>query len=149
MRVVVKFHPDARPPHSPDRGKAVAGPDWENLAALFPGIVWEPYFAGIHPAVLRKFDRLKPAFGTEPFAFETYYVVDNAANHDRDKIARELKKWKGVQTAYAEPGLAPPPSTVDPLNAAQGYQDDAPRGIGSRSFSANTGIAGADIGFIG
>lgn len=153
-RIVVKFKSEVRLPHTADAIrvipflKAQLGIDWDALAELFPGIVWEPYFTGIHPAVLQKFDRLTPPNDPNPIALNSFFVIDNIKNHDRQKILAELRKLPKVETAYVEVGLAAPPSSADPLNINQNYQDDAPRGIGSRSFSDLTGCLGAGIGFV-
>jgi hypothetical protein len=150
-RVVVRFRPEIHLPYSSaaaDHLKERTGHAWSELTENFPGIRLEPYFASIGIATLRKFERLRPAFGTEPFSFTSFYIIEHAANFDRKKLVAELKKWKAVDTAYVEPGLAKAPSGVDPLNVDQKYQDPAVTGIGSREFVLSTGIAGQGIGFV-
>lgn len=149
-RVVVKFRPGVPLPYTEaakDHLKEWTGSSWNDWAGRYPGIRFEPYFASVKLPVLHKFERTPPAFGAGPISLTSFFAIDNAANLDRAKLVRELKAGKGVETAYVESGLAPPPS-FDPKNVDQKFQDLATRGIGSRQFSIDTGITGQGVGFV-
>ena len=137
-RVVVKFGPDARLSYTTEaqaQFAATAPREWTDLIAAHPGIALVPYFSTLPEHTLRSLSQARaPQPAAVPPSLTQYFAIECPAGVDPEAVARSVRSWPNVETAYVEAGPVPPPVNPadDPRNTDQRYQDAAPTGIDVR-----------------
>jgi hypothetical protein len=132
-RIVVKFAPGVRLPHSEaaeaEHAAAYRQP-WEALRSRFASVALRPFFQTLNAAALDDLERRAGAAGLVP-RLGSYFAIIVPHGVDATAAAEVVATWSHVELAYVEGGPVPPPvnPTDDPLSANQGYLSVAPAGI--------------------
>jgi len=152
-RVVVKFRPEVPLSYSAAAAEELASlatREWNELTAAHPGVTLVPYFSTMDEGLLRDFARRPPQPGQAPPppSFASYYAIECPAGVEPEAVARTVRAWSTVETAYVEGGPTPPPlnPSANPRNANQHYEDAAPDGIDARY--AWSQADGSGVGFV-
>lgn len=154
-RVVVKFHDQVRIPYQDGVEKIIQelqlGP-WENLAREFPGITFKRLYTSLAPEKIQALVDRATEIDREykPSNLLGYFVVDCPPGVDPQALAKALRSWPLVKTAYYDPpGEEPVVNAADdPRAGNQGYLDPAPDGIDAEFAWGFDGGDGAGIGVI-
>jgi serine protease len=149
-RVVVKFHNVVELPYDKGVGelldKFAIGP-WKKLQAQYPGISIRPLIDSVKPNEIRQLvDKAVERDNTyRPPNFLSYFLILVPPTVDPEDLAKELRTWRTVQTAYYDPPGDDPVvnATDDPRSGNQGYLNAAPDGINARFAWGVTGGDGA------
>jgi len=154
-RVVVRFQRSTQLPYKDDSGKYIEeagiGP-WSRLEKKYPGIRLRRMFTAQDPEQIAKLlDRAqKLDRDYRPGNLLGYFIIDCPHGVDPHELARELRQWPGVETAYFDPPGAEPAVNAadDPRWPDQGYLDPAPDGIDAEYAWTFPGGDGAGLRFI-
>jgi hypothetical protein len=121
--------------------------EWGDLERRFGGLNLRPHFNTLGEEKLRSLGARRAQQGAIA-DFTSYFAIDCPDGVDAEAVARTIRDWGAVETAYVEPGPVPPPvnDSDDPRSANQGYLDAAPGGINARwAWSRGNG---AGVGFV-
>lgn len=121
-------------------GNDEAARQWKELATLFPGTRYEPYFSKTSESRTLSGDDIR---------LLSYVRIIVPAGTDPKAIVTTVSGWASVEAAYVEAGPAPPPlvnANDDPISGKQGYLSAAPKGIDARW--AWSKADGADVLFV-
>lgn len=151
-RVVVKFKPQVSLPYRDAeallRFEEQTGHKWGELTDRFPGVRFQTYFRTVPEEKLKVLNKTKPIHGKVPFAFNSYFAVVCPSTVDSAAVAKHLRGWSTVLTAYAEGRPSRP--AVDPTDdvrySEQQYLHAAKLGIDAE-FAWNH-ADGAGIQFV-
>ncbi|MGE3876233.1 MAG: S8 family peptidase, partial [Parvibaculaceae bacterium] len=152
--VVVKLAKTASGAARLGSGNDAAAKQWKELSARFPGAEFEPYFSTTAESSLRALSRGKAGgedFGGDDIRLWSYVRITVPAGADAAEIVKTVSGWASVESAYIEPGPAPPPlvnANDDPMSAEQGYLGAAPEGIDARfawDMADGSGVLFVDV----
>lgn len=160
-RIVMKFHDFVDVPYEDGVERCLEklkiGP-WGQLAKEFPGLTMNRLYTALKPEKMRSLiDRaIELDRKYSPPNMLTYFLVDCPPGVAPEKLARSIREWPTVQSAYFDPPGSEPQVNPnnDPRFGNQGYLDPAPDGIDAefawpRSTGAGfTGGDGAGISLI-
>jgi hypothetical protein len=138
-RVVVQFHDHVPLPYEDGIESVIQklklGP-WKELVKVFPGITFKRMYTALEPDKIRDLivRAAKMDHDYKPVNLLAYFVVDAPPGVDPEVLAKALKSWSIVKTAYFDPPGDDP--LVDPAGDIrapfQGYLDPAEDGIDAR-----------------
>ncbi len=154
-RVVVKFNDQVQLPYQDGVEKIIQklqlGP-WERLSKEFPGITFKRLYTSLTPEKIEALVDRATEIDREykPSNLLGYFMVDCPPGVNPEVLARELRSWPVVKTAYYDPpGDDPVVNPADdPRSGNQGYLDPAPDGIDAEFAWGFTGGDGAGIAVI-
>ena len=151
-RVVVQFHDHVKLPYVDRAERAMQrlrlGP-WKELVKRFPGITFRRLYTVLAPDKIRALiaRATKMDHDYKPANLLAYFVVDAPPGVDPEVLAKALREWPIVKTAYFDPPGEEP--AVDPTNDIrspfQGYLDPAEDGIDAEFAWGFPGGDGAGI----
>lgn len=153
--VVVKFNDQVQLPYEDGVEKRIEELKvgaWRRLEKEFPGISLRRLSVAVKPDAMRELTaraaELDPSY--RPVNLASYFYVDAPPDTNLDALARALRAWPSVQTAYVD-RPAPDPLVSpgdDPRSPNQGYLDPSPDGIDAEYAWGFTGGDGAGQRFI-
>lgn len=154
-RVVVKFHDQVQIPYRDGVEKIIQklqlGP-WERLSKEFPGVTFKRLYTSLAPEKIQALVDRATEIDREykPSNLLGYFVVDCPPGVDPEVLAKELRSWPLVKTAYYDPPGDDPVVNAadDPRSGNQGYLDPARDGIDAEFAWGFTGGDGAGISVI-
>jgi hypothetical protein len=149
-RVVVQFRPEYRVPYEDGAEAALdrlnAG-SWAKLAEEFPGVTLRRLIRSAEPKQVEALvDRARQMDRTyRPGHFLGYFAVESDRTLDLQRLAKVLRSWPSVQTAYVDIPAPDPVVTAadDPRSPNQGYLDPSPDGIDAEYAWGFAGGGGA------
>ncbi len=142
-RVVVKFRDHVQLPYEDGVEKVFKklqiGP-WEQLSKEFPGLTFRRLYTALAPEKIKALIDQATMIDHEykPVNLLNYFVVETPPGMDPEALAKALRSWPRVQSAYydppgedpsREPCGEPMVNPDDPRFENQGYLGEAPDGI--------------------
>ncbi len=136
-RVSVKFHDSVSLPYNDDIGSNIDGltaDGWKRLELQFPGVrIRRTFQVMAQDELVRLVKRVadrNPAY--RPPNFLTLFIVDCRSESVVESVAEEIRTWAIVEFAVPIEQASAPTGGSSGLNALQGYEDEAPKGVDAR-----------------
>jgi hypothetical protein len=153
-RVIVKFKDGAQVPYDSTIGQFLlhgSGGEWRRILSRHAGISIRPMSRALSAGRIRELaergERLDRSYRAPNFL--TFFVIELPENASAEVLARELRPWPLVQTAYVDWPVEDPQSN-DPIPVPSGmnFTDPAPHGIDAKFAWDKPGGDGAGQHFI-